>query len=142
VGTRCRDCAQLKALPTYQVGPMHIVRASLAGLALALVGGIAWSIFQVGAFFLIWVLPFYGILAAEVVSRSANRKRGPVMAGIAVATIVLTYVVSRLLPVALVVLSSGGARLVRQANLLAVLFDPIAIVLVVVACVIAVSRLR
>jgi hypothetical protein len=121
---------------------MHIVRASLAGLALALVGGIAWAFFQVGAFFLIWILPFYGVLTAEVVSRSANRKRGPVMAAITVASIVLTYVVSRLLPVTLVLLSSGGARLIRQANLLAVLFDPIAILLVIVACVIAVSRLR
>lgn len=142
VGTRCSSCAQLKALPTYQVGVRHIVLATLAGLSLALVGGVVWTFFRVGAFFLFWILPLYGLLVAEVVSRSANRKRGTVLASIAAASIVLTYIVSRLLPLVLLMVSRGASQAALQNSLFAGLLDPISIVIVVIACALAVSRLR
>jgi hypothetical protein len=80
VGLRCRACARLTRLPTYQVGRRDYLLAALAGLGAAVGLGFAWL-------FIILFLPFGGILnlllaagagygTGQAVSLAARRKRG------------------------------------------------------------------
>ena len=43
VGARCRDCARVKRLPTYQITPLQYLKAAGLGLVLAIAIGIAWA---------------------------------------------------------------------------------------------------
>jgi len=43
VGARCKKCAGLKRLPTYQVATTQYLKATGVGLALALALGIGWG---------------------------------------------------------------------------------------------------
>ena len=80
VGIRCRECGRSEKLPTYDVQPTYYLRAIAVGVAIAVVGGILWGILDnslQGIPFVSWLLGLavaYG--AAELVSRSVNRKRG------------------------------------------------------------------
>ncbi len=132
VGARCRDCAGLKRLPTYQVATTQYLKAIAIGLALALALGIAWSWLRA------WV-PYFGILGifvaagagyliGEAISRSINRRRGTVLQIIGGICFVLTYAVSN------VEYSSGSG--------LAFYFSPFSILALIVGVVVAVSRLR
>ena len=83
VGMRCKDCAKLKKLPTYQLSTQFILRAIGAGLGIGIVCGFAWWAINL-------VLPFYllrliiaagaGYAVGEVVSLAVNRKRGTTLA--------------------------------------------------------------
>ena len=83
VGMRCKDCAKLKKLPTYQVSTQYILRAIGAGLGIGIVCGFAWWAINL-------VLPFYflrliiaagaGYAVGEVVGLAVNRKRGTPLA--------------------------------------------------------------
>jgi hypothetical protein len=85
VGMRCKDCAGLKKLPTYQVSTQYILRAIGAGLGTGIVCGVVWWAIDL-------VLPFYllrliialgaGYAVGEVISLAVNRKRGTVLAAI------------------------------------------------------------
>lgn len=93
VGVRCRDCAGLRRVPTYQVPPLMVGRGY--GAALLAGGGLGF----------IWgfLLPFPGLFLglflglglgwalAEAVGRAANRKRGPPLQGAAVLGILVAY---------------------------------------------------
>lgn len=96
VGARCRQCAGLRRLPTYEVSPVYYVRggsaAALSGAAL----GATWRFllpFQFGVFFAFWVGLGLGWVISEAVGRATNRKRGPPMQALAVFGVILTYVV-------------------------------------------------
>jgi hypothetical protein len=98
VGARCRECARLRRLPTFEVEPVHYLRASLAGLGLALALGFVWG------FFMPWirVIPFLpwvvfllvGYLIGEGISLSVNRKRGRGLQAMAAGSMLLSYAVS------------------------------------------------
>ncbi|MFH1003250.1 MAG: hypothetical protein V1780_03820 [Chloroflexota bacterium] len=96
VGARCRECARLYRLPTYRVSTQHYLKAAGTGLGLALVLGAVWGV--VGyflSFFLSLLLAAgAGYVIGELVSRVANRKRGPGLAAIAGAAVVVSYLVS------------------------------------------------
>ena len=79
VGIRCRDCANVQRLPTFDVGPSFYVRASLVGGAVAVVSGFAWGLLV----HLFPSAPMAGFLAlavgyavGESISVATNRKRG------------------------------------------------------------------
>src|SRR3954465_11602507 len=55
VGARCRDCAQLRKLPMFQVGPVDYLRGAGGGLAAAIGGGLALTFLQ-------RLVPFVGFL--------------------------------------------------------------------------------
>lgn len=83
VGLRCRECAQLRRIPTYDLSSRHYVVALAAGLPSAIVGVILGGI--LGRFLLIpfiggfmpWIIAFtVGLLTAEAISRAAGYKRG------------------------------------------------------------------
>ncbi|HEX77739.1 MAG TPA: hypothetical protein G4O03_04925 [Dehalococcoidia bacterium] len=97
VGARCRECAQLRPIPAYQVSWAHYVRATGAGLGAAIACGLLWSLIRV-----ILPLGYLSILLglgagwaiAEVVSLAVNRKRGPGLAAIGAGSVVAAYLVS------------------------------------------------
>ncbi len=84
VGGRCRECANLKKPPMFQVSPRLYAIAAVYGLSVAVVGGLIWA--QMGSFFGLssLLLLLLGYLVGEAVSRGAKGKisRGlMVMAG-------------------------------------------------------------
>jgi hypothetical protein len=99
VGARCRDCAQLRAHPLYDVRPLHYLKATAAGLAVAVVGGLVVANIP---FFAMLGLMFLGYATGEAVSYAANRKRGRGLAAIAAAATVLGPLI------AIVILVVGG----------------------------------
>ena len=80
VGTRCRDCAQLRKLPIFEVSPAYYARAIVAGSALAVLLGTAYGVFAP----VLFRIPFFGlVLIAGIgyvigygISTAVNRKRG------------------------------------------------------------------
>src|SRR5919106_142744 len=56
VGARCRDCAQLRKLPMFQVGPIDYLRGIGGGLAAGVGGGLALVFIQ-------RLVPIFGFLS-------------------------------------------------------------------------------
>jgi hypothetical protein len=141
VGARCRDCAQLRKSPIYDVRPMHYLRAIGAGLAVAAVGTYVIAFVP---FFQFFALLLLGAGVGEAVTKAANRKRGTGLAVVAVTTLI----VGALLVPALVALTALPAVVPLDARLgvagravLGQLFSPWGLFLAL-AAVIAVSRVR
>jgi hypothetical protein len=129
VGTRCRDCAQVRRLPTYQIPTAYLLRGiGAAAAAGAAIGGV-WALLlsqRLGAFFVLFLALGIGYAIGEVVSLATNRKRGPLLQGIAAGGVVVAYLVHNLV--------EGVA--VIPTN------DAYGYVLVAVAIVVAIGRLR
>ena len=98
VGARCAQCAKLKKLPTFQLSRADLAKSILAGLGAALVCGIIW--------YLISQFVFHGLLlnillaaaagygTGQMVSLSANRKRGLPLKVIAAISVLIAYVIA------------------------------------------------
>ena len=109
VGSRCRQCAGIRRLPTFDAKPVDILRAVgaalVVGLAVGAVLGLADSLFPV---FLRWLLRAGGLVGAgylvgEAVSLATNRKRGGPFQVIAVVGFVASYAVFELLTLGILV---------------------------------------
>lgn len=95
VGARCRECAQVRRIPTYNMSSTTFARAAGAAIAGGVVIGGTWAFFNVISYI------FYGVIAGlaigyligELVSLATNRKAGPPLQAIAVGGVVLAYVV-------------------------------------------------
>lgn len=101
VGARCRECARLYKLPTYQVSAKYYLRAIGAGLGMALVCGFLWGIIisSIPFFYLNLLLaPASGYAIAEVVGLAVNRKRGIGLATIVGIMVAVAYLVGLLSP--------------------------------------------
>ncbi len=91
VGARCRQCAKLYKLPTYQLTPVYYLRAAGTALGMAVGIGLLWGfITHFLPFMILNLLLFAGIGYAigEVTGLAVNRKRGiwlAVIGGVAVA---------------------------------------------------------
>ncbi len=101
VGARCRKCAGMRRLPTYEVRLSHYVRAAGLGLLVAIAVGVAWSWMREAVPYLTYSLLLSLALAAgvgyaigEVVSRSVNRKRGLTLQVIGAGCFLVSYLVS------------------------------------------------
>ena len=100
VGARCPDCAKLSKLPIYRVSTQHYLRAAGTGLGMAVVCGIIWGVIDlVIPFFSLNLLlaPAAGYAIGEVVSLSANRKRGTGLAIIAGTAVAISYLITLVL---------------------------------------------
>lgn len=96
VGMRCSDCAGIRRLPTFEVSLRQYLIACGVGLGVAAVAGIALALI----FNLFSYLVFYLVLAAaagygvgEAISRSVNRKRGPILQAIAGGSMALSFAI-------------------------------------------------
>ena len=135
VGARCRDCAQVKSLPMYNLGTTTLIRAALAAIVVGAGTGVVWWLFNSLTYGFIFVLLIgfaLGYAIGEAVSLAANRKRGPPLQVIAVAGVIVAYIVRTGL---LFVVDGWGLDELR-------LVDAFALLAVVFAGVIAVQRLR
>jgi hypothetical protein len=100
VGARCRDCAQVRRVPTYEVPLPFLTRAIAAAVVSGAALGVAWRVlfpFGFGFFFGFFVALGLGYAVAESVSRATNRKRGPPLQAVAALGVVLAYLVRNLL---------------------------------------------
>ncbi len=98
VGARCRECAQVRRLPTFDVKPVYYLRGSVVGILVALVTGVIWGFLRAFSFgYFSWALSIgAGYLIGEAVSQAVNRKRGPGLAWIAGISMGIAFVVSGL----------------------------------------------
>ncbi|MDM8000991.1 MAG: hypothetical protein QUS33_13645 [Dehalococcoidia bacterium] len=136
VGARCRQCANVRRLPTYTITPGQYAKAIAAGVGVALAVGVGWAWLRSTVDILAWSLTAglilgsvvaYGI--AEIVSRVVNQKRGRPLQVIACACFVLCYVVS-------------WFGISQETVTVFLHFDLIDIVILLVGVVIAAARLR
>lgn len=141
VGLRCRECAQLRRIPTYDVSPLQYARAAGTAVGLGLVLGVGWAFLQGFSFFGFYLSFFIalavGYIMGEMVSLSVNRKRGRGLQVIAAVGVFLSYLVARLPFLALIsVPSLAGAGLTRA------LLDPFGLLALAIAIYLAASRIR
>ncbi len=97
VGARCRDCAQMKALPVFQVGPIMLVRAVVAALVVGALSGGAWGLLSYVlplGFLVFFIAMGIGYLVGESVSLATNRKRGRQLAVVAVGGVIVAFLIS------------------------------------------------
>ena len=96
VGARCRECANLRRLPTYGITVPQYFRAVGVGLVLAIVLGIVWGILWrilPSVYLNLLIAAGAGYALGEVVSLSVNRKRGLGLQVIAGICFFLSYVI-------------------------------------------------
>ena len=149
VGARCRDCAQLRRLPIYQVSPTHYLIAIAVALAGAVGGGIIWGFIPLGGLLAIFIALGVGYVLGEAISVSVNRKQGRGLQVIAGISVFLAYVTSRLAPAAISLYNSVGPTGsatpflgdLFSRVLLASVLDPIGLVIVAFGVIVAVKRL-
>ncbi|MSQ12409.1 MAG: hypothetical protein EXR48_06945 [Dehalococcoidia bacterium] len=115
VGTRCRECARLTRIPTYNVGAAYFARGLAAGMAVALgIGVLGGYLLKAGVLpvpYLFGPLMLAGIgyVTAEAVSLATNRKRGPILLAVAVTSFIAGYLALEILtPGTLVVAGLWG----------------------------------
>jgi hypothetical protein len=99
VGARCRDCAQVKALPQFNVTPQYYARAIVAALVTGAGLGVAWGLLLTTflGFFDILIGIGIGYVVGEGVSLAANRKQGPPLQIIAGVGVVVAYLLRNVL---------------------------------------------
>jgi hypothetical protein len=122
VGARCRECANVSRLPTFNVTPVFFARGMVAaGVSGAVVGAI-WAAVTGGAggigIFSIIIGLGVGWAVSEAVSRATNYKRGLGLQFCAVLGVAMAYLVMENL-------TPGGIHfrgpLILQGNLIAAL---------------------
>lgn len=116
VGARCRDCAQLSRLPTYQVSLSQYPIALGVALGLGAVLGVVWGFLSFMPFF--FYLNFLvsmgvGYVVGEVTGLVVNRKRGRGLQVIAGVGVFISFVTAqiRFLPGGLLFFYPAGALL-------------------------------
>jgi hypothetical protein len=95
VGARCRDCAQVRRIPTYNTPATMLVRGAASALGAGIALGIVWAIFNPVTYFFFGIIPglAVGFAVGEMVSLGTNRRAGPPLQAMAVGGVVLAYLV-------------------------------------------------
>lgn len=95
VGARCRECANLRRLPQYDISLQYLARGLGAALVVGLVLGFAWGwLVPNPALFLGLIVGFgLGYAIGESVGLATNRKVGPSLQVIAALGVILAYVI-------------------------------------------------
>ena len=136
VGARCRDCAQLRKLPQYQISPSFLLRATGAAVGVGVVVGGLWGVlipFGTSFFFGLLVGLGIGYAVGEAVSWASNRKVGTQLQVVAGLGVVVAYLVRA------AVLAS---ELKHVAVSDVVTQDTLGYVVVILAVVVAAGRVR
>ena len=99
VGARCKACARISRSPVYTVTAGVAVRAGVAAVIGGVVMGLIWGLvlrpFSVG-FFSIFIGAGLGYAFTRMMEVSTGRKRGPVVAGFAMAGIGIAWAIQLL----------------------------------------------
>ncbi len=94
VGARCRDCARIVKSPVYTLGQADVFRAALASVVGGVVMGLIWRLvlvpFTVG-FLSIFIGAGLGYVFTRIMEVATGRKRGPVVAGLAIVGIGIAW---------------------------------------------------
>jgi hypothetical protein len=102
VGARCRECANVRTLPTVDVKPAILARGAGAALAGGAFTGAVWgytlgadprAIFFFGLIGVVIIALVVGWAVSEVIALATNRRRGPTLQACAVAGCIVAYVV-------------------------------------------------
>ena len=96
VGARCRDCANIRRLPQYQISPAYLLRGLGAALGSGIVLGGLWGVLlPFGPGFLFGLLVGFGLgyAVGEAVSAATNRKVGATLQALAAGGVVVAYLV-------------------------------------------------
>jgi hypothetical protein len=95
VGARCRECAQVRRIPTYNLGGGTFARAAAAAVFGGVALGIAWWLFNPLSYFFFGVIVglAVGYGSGELVSIATNRKVGPPLQVIAAGGALIAYAV-------------------------------------------------
>jgi len=133
VGYRCHECAQLRRLPQFSVGPSLLARAVPAGL---LVSALCWFAASFVPYLGFFVAILVGVAVSEVMGRLALRRSNRWLEGSAVLCVVTGMVIAYTIQGLRV-----GERLSMVGGGGAALILPFAIPLVI-ASFVAVVRLR
>jgi hypothetical protein len=133
VGARCRECANVRRIPTYNVSTDLMLRGVGAAVGAGVAVGVAWAFFNVVTYFLYGAVAglAIGYAIGEIVSLSTNRRAGPPLQAIAVGGVALAFAVRLGL---LLVIGSWTLHDVRT--------DAFGLIATVVAAFMAVGRLR
>ena len=145
VGARCRDCAQLRKLPMFDVRPLDYLRAIAGGVAAAVVGELAFMLVQNAlplfsrGIFGIALLAAIGYGVGTAVAYSTRRKQGNGLGIVAAISVPLGMALAR----AAFVILAGAPPLVAIGFGFASLFGSAWVLLgIVLAMGIAYSRAR
>ncbi len=109
VGARCRECARIKKLPTFQVSNKQILLSTCVGLVIAVGYGFLWGILGLYANFIFLNLLLgagAGFCISEGMSRVINRKRGSKLAVIAAILVIVSGFASVFTPIGMIYSSS------------------------------------
>jgi hypothetical protein len=100
VGLRCRECAQLRRLPPYDVSLSHHLLGFLAGLAASTVAGIVIAAFL--PYILSWLAgPVAGVFVSQAMDWATGHKRGLGLAILCGLAVVLGYLLGASVPLVL-----------------------------------------
>lgn len=100
VGVRCRDCANIRRLPTYHISPLLLFRGLIAALVAGGALGGLWGVllpWSVGFLIGLLVGAGLGYAIGETVSRATNRRAGPPYQVLAAGGVVLAYAIRTLI---------------------------------------------
>jgi hypothetical protein len=125
VGARCAECANVRRLPTYNLGRATYARAISAAIAVGAAAGFIWFLFNALTFsFGLFAIVIFGLAigyaVGEGVAIAANRRAGPPLQIVAAAGVVLAYIVRGALLIAVDGWTIAHFRVLDAAALLAV----------------------
>ncbi|MCL4534441.1 MAG: B-box zinc finger protein [Bacteroidetes bacterium] len=97
VGARCRECAQLRPLPQYDVHPGQYAKAAVNGLFMSAGMAVICFEFLRAIPFSMWLAPLLaGYAVGASIHRTADRKRGPGLRRLAIGFMLFSTVFGEL----------------------------------------------
>ena len=101
VGVRCSECSTPKKLPAFEVTYIVLAKAALTGVFVAVILGLFFGLISSILFripFVPWIaLLGLGYLVGEAVSISTNRKRSRQISAIALASLLVSFIIIALI---------------------------------------------
>lgn len=93
VGARCRECANVRRIPTYNMSGSVLARAAGSSLGAGIAVGVAWWLFNPLTYVFFGVLAglAFGYAIGEAVSLGTGRRAGPPLQAISVGGVLLAY---------------------------------------------------
>ena len=104
VGMRCKDCADIRKSPVFDVSLYHYLKATITSVCIGIVSGLFWGVLSVISGPSLFFVPFLvglgvGYAIGEGTSMATNRKRGT--------GLVIICVISSILAIMMKVLIDG-----------------------------------